>query len=95
MTDYDEFAVRRLCAGIVEQAIFDHRTALTRGLIDEDTNPARQLNASEAEMISSLYWYFHKGGLEINLETGGFNISIKAIQRRIRERIIRHKEGEA
>lgn len=46
-------------------------------------------------MISSLYWYFHKGGLEINLETGGFNISIKAIQRRIRERIIRHKEGEA
>lgn len=87
VTEYDEFAVRRMCAAIVEQAIFDHRTALTRGLIDEDTNTIKELKANEAEMILSLYWYFRKGGLEINLEVAGFNIPIKAIRRRIRERI--------
>ena len=95
VTEYDEFAVRRLCAAIVEQAIFDHRTALTSGFIDENTNPTRELRANEAEMISSLYWYFHRGGLEMNLEAAGFDIPAIAIRRKIRERFTRREVVQA
>lgn len=78
--------MRRLCAAVIEKAIDDHRTALTRGLISADTRPLRELRSAEAEMTANLFWYFHKGGLEINLSVAGFNIPVAAIRRKIRER---------
>ena len=87
MDEYDDFAMRRLCASIVERAIEDHRTAITRNIIDENTQPTKELNSREVELVSSLHWFFRCGGVELLLESAGFKISTEAIRRKIIEPI--------
>ena len=45
----------------------------------------RVLKAREVEIVESLHWYFHCGGLEMHLEFAGFDIPTPAIRRKICE----------
>lgn len=87
----DEYGARRLLAAVIEQAVHDRRLALTLHLIDDNTNPTKNLKAKDAEIVVNLFLFFERAGLEMALDVAGFKISTKAIRRKASERI----EGRA
>lgn len=87
----DEYGARRLLAAVIEQAVHDRRLALTLRLIDDNTNPTKNLKAKDAEIVVNLFSFFERAGLEMALDVAGFKISTKAIRRKASERI----EGRA
>ena len=83
----NEWGARRLVAAVIEQAIHDRRLAITLGLIDENFIPCGKLKSADAEILMSLRAFFFSGGLEIALDTAGFDIPIEAIRRKSIEEI--------
>ncbi len=82
----DEFGARQLVASIVEQAVHDRRLAVTLGLIDDLALPVRTgLDTGQNEIIMHLHSFFFRDGLEIALDTAGFDISLDAIRRKSSE----------
>ena len=79
----DEFGARQLVASIVEQAVHDRRLAVTLGLINELALPIRaDMDTGQNEIIMHLHSFFFRDGLEIALDTAGFDISLEAIRRK-------------
>ena len=76
-----------MLAAVIEQAVHDRRLALTLRLIDENTLPAKNLKAKNAEIVVNLFSFFERGGLETALDVAGFKISVVAIRRKASERI--------
>jgi hypothetical protein len=77
---------RELLAAVIEQAVHDRRSAVTRGLVDKNANPLpteilrKKIRNDEFGITSSLNWFFCHGGLEMALDAAGFGISPKAIK---------------
>ena len=83
----DEYGARRLVAAVIEQAIFDRRLAYTLGIIDKDIKPLKKLKSTDSEIIASLHTFFYGGGLEMALDSAGFDIDTDAIRRKSCEEI--------
>jgi|TARA_R100000458_G_C8216369_1_gene202189 hypothetical protein len=82
-----------MLAAVIEQAVHDRRLALTLRLIDDDTNPAKNLKSKDAEIVMNLYSFFESGGLEAALDIAGFKISTIAIRSKASERIEGRERG--
>ena len=86
----DTLGVKRLLAAIIEQAVQDRRLAVTRGLIDCDSQKKnKELAGKDADIVSSLDYFFHKGGIELIDTVAGFDLPIDKIKRRSGERFER------
>lgn len=83
----DDYGIKRLLCAIIEQAVLDRRTAITRGLVKIDGIPARSLNSKEAELCYGLNYFFEKDGIRFVSEIAGFDLPITKIKERSKEKL--------
>lgn len=83
----DDYGVKRLLCAIIEQAVLDRRTAITRGLVKVDGIPARSLNSKEAELCYGLNYFFEKDGIRFVSDIAGFALPITKIKERSKEKL--------
>jgi hypothetical protein len=81
----DDYGIKRLLCAIIEQAVLDRRTAITRGLVKVDGIPARSLNSKEAELCYGLNYFFEKDGIRFVSDIAGFALPITKIKERSKE----------
>ena len=81
----DAYAFKDLLASVIEQAVHDRRTAVSKGLIDKDCNIIRRPRRGEVEMLANLRCFFRDGGLETALGIAGFSLRGSEIKRRSNE----------
>ena len=87
----DTYGIKRLLCAVIEQAVLDRRTAVTRDLVNDDAIPVKSLNSKEAELCYGLNYFFTKRGIEFVSDIAGFKLPITEIKRRSCERF---DEGE-
>lgn len=87
------WAARELLAAVIEQAVWDRRLAVTRGLVDEKANQvkppasAKQVRVDKAEeIVGGLNYFFEEGGLETIVKFADFNLNISLIKKKSKER---------
>ena len=76
---------RELLAAVIEQAVWDRRLAVTRGLVDDKARPV--LNKKDKLGVSyGLHYFFEQGGLETIVEFAEFELNVEVIKKRSKER---------
>lgn len=90
----DTYGVKRLLCAVIEQAVIDRRTAVSRGLIDKEGIPTQPLNSKQTELCCGLNYFFEGRGLDFISTTCGFDLPVDKIRRKSREEFGKGYDGK-
>ena len=76
-------------SAIINRAVTDRRTAVSREWVDDLGNPLpgvkRGCSRDNYDVTFCLYWFFNEGGLEICLRAADFHVNVGAIKKKSKE----------